>query len=320
MPQTTSWRISRARSHPSRSTSPWNAECTCLTMSSSGVSAATNGSNAYPGASGCNGFGPDRSGSRLPSEACRTRTIGRPLRVQAAVSAAMLASDPLLLRMPKIGSRKACCTSMTMRAAFAARGASGVDVVVMARASSAARAAAVAESTWFPRFTPPLEEIAVQVVAVLLHQDVRLFDLGVAVEALGPPPNSGPRPAGLRPQTELRVCSVGRRPVLLFPGMRVQATHGLDGLAGADLVVVPGTNSPLVERPPSLLAALRRAHDAGSQVASLCSGAFALAEAGLLDGRRATTHWALAAELARRHPRVDVDPDALFVHCLLYTS
>jgi transcriptional regulator GlxA family with amidase domain len=154
----------------------------------------------------------------------------------------------------------------------------------------------------------------VQVVAVVLHQDVRLFDLGVAVEALGPPPNSGPRPAGPRPQTELRVCSVGRRSRLLFPGTRVQATHGLDGLAGADLVVVPGTNSPLVERPESVLAALRLAHDAGSQVASLCSGAFALAEAGLLDGRRATTHWALAAELARRCPRVDVDPDALFVH------
>ena len=158
-----------------------------------------------------------------------------------------------------------------------------------------------------------------RVVAIVLHEDVRLFDVGVAVEVLGPRtagqiggPGISPRAGRL--DCELRICSVGRRPARLAPGTRMQATHGLAGLVGADLVVVPGTDSPHAARPPALLAALRRAHAAGSQVASLCAGAFVLAEAGLLDGRRATTHWALAAELARRFPDVDVDPDALFVH------
>ena len=90
-------------------------------------------------------------------------------------------------------------------------------------------------------------------------------------------------------------------------------TDGLDALDRADTVVVPGW-LPAEEPPsPAVVRTLRRAHSCGVRVVSICSGAFALAHAGLLDGRQATTHWALADELAARFPNVQVDPDVLYV-------
>lgn len=90
-------------------------------------------------------------------------------------------------------------------------------------------------------------------------------------------------------------------------------TDGLDTLDRVDTVVVPGW-LPTQEPPsPAVGRALRRAYSRGARVVSICSGAFALAHAGLLDGRRATTHWALADELAARFPHMRVDPDVLYV-------
>ncbi len=90
-------------------------------------------------------------------------------------------------------------------------------------------------------------------------------------------------------------------------------TDGLDALDRADTVVVPGW-LPTGEPPsPAVIEALRRAHSCGARVVSICSGVFALAHAGLLDGRRATTHWGLADELAARFPHIRVDPDVLYV-------
>ncbi|MFF5701201.1 helix-turn-helix domain-containing protein [Streptomyces sp. NPDC012794] len=93
----------------------------------------------------------------------------------------------------------------------------------------------------------------------------------------------------------------------------VDMDHGLDHLPHADTVIVPGWADTDVEPPAALLDAVRAAHAAGARVVSLCTGAFVLAAAGLLDGKRATTHWAHTGELARRHPRVTVDPDVLYV-------
>ena len=94
---------------------------------------------------------------------------------------------------------------------------------------------------------------------------------------------------------------------------RIAPDHGLDHLPHADTVIVPGWADIDVPPPADLVDAVRAAHHAGARVASLCTGAFVLAAAGLLDDQRATTHWAHTRDLATRHPRVRVDPDVLYV-------
>lgn len=95
--------------------------------------------------------------------------------------------------------------------------------------------------------------------------------------------------------------------------VEIRTPYGLDALMDADLVLVPGTQRFLEEPDPRAVSALRVAADNGARIASMCVGAFTLAAAGLLDGRRATTHWQFAGELARRYPNIDVDPSVLFV-------
>lgn len=104
------------------------------------------------------------------------------------------------------------------------------------------------------------------------------------------------------------------------PG-RIMTTggFGLSGLASinvmesADAVVIPGWRDALDTPPARLLAALRRAHARGAQIVGLCLGTYVLAEAGLLDGKRATTHWEYAARMAERFPKINLDPDVLYV-------
>jgi transcriptional regulator GlxA family with amidase domain len=88
---------------------------------------------------------------------------------------------------------------------------------------------------------------------------------------------------------------------------------GLEALAGADTVIVPGLADPTVSISEDVLRALRGAAEGGSRIASICVGAFTLSAAGLLDGLRATTHWAAAAELSLLYPEVEVDDGVLFV-------
>ncbi|MFD3659702.1 helix-turn-helix domain-containing protein [Streptomyces sp. NPDC058659] len=94
---------------------------------------------------------------------------------------------------------------------------------------------------------------------------------------------------------------------------QLEPDHGLDRLPYADTVIVPGWADVDVDPPAELVDAVRAAHEAGARVVSLCTGAFVLAAAGLLDGRRATTHWAHTRVLADRYPGVEVDPDVLYV-------
>jgi AraC family transcriptional regulator, transcriptional activator FtrA len=100
------------------------------------------------------------------------------------------------------------------------------------------------------------------------------------------------------------------RPLVVNGGWIVDTPHGLEALEDADTVVVPAC--PL-DPPAAIIEPLRAAYDRGARIVSFCAGSFALAAAGILDGRSATTHWMYAEELARRYPRVRVDPDVLYV-------
>jgi transcriptional regulator GlxA family with amidase domain len=117
-------------------------------------------------------------------------------------------------------------------------------------------------------------------------------------------------PTGLAdPWYDLVVCGAGPVRAGRFT---VQPDAGLDRLAGADTVIIPAVDAD-ADLPADLVDAVRAAHQAGARMVSLCTGAFVLAAAGVLDGLRATTHWAHTGELAARYPRVHVDPDVLYV-------
>ncbi|MCX5199059.1 helix-turn-helix domain-containing protein [Streptomyces sp. NBC_00249] len=141
--------------------------------------------------------------------------------------------------------------------------------------------------------------VALPAVGHLLH-----FELGVAYEIFGNPPREA-----TDGWYDVRLCGPG--PVKVGP-FTVEPEYGLEALAGADTVIVPACADVDAPLPPELVEAVRAAHEAGARIASLCTGAFVLGAAGLLDGRRATTHWAHAAELSARHPRAEVDPDVLY--------
>ncbi|MEU8228153.1 helix-turn-helix domain-containing protein [Actinoplanes sp. NPDC048967] len=144
-------------------------------------------------------------------------------------------------------------------------------------------------------------------VAVIALPDVAVFELGVLCELFG-----YDRTAEGLPSYEFAVCSVDGAPVRTHAGFSISPAHDLGPTDRADLVaVVPGNG--VAEPPATVLEALRRAHSRGAWVMSVCTGAFALGAAGLLDDRRCTTHWRHADALAARFPRAKVDPDVLYV-------
>lgn len=140
-------------------------------------------------------------------------------------------------------------------------------------------------------------------VAVVAPDGVVAFDLATACHVFGAA--GGDRYA-------VEVCAGGRAPVDAG-AFTIAAGAGLEGLARADSVIVPGVEDVDAPVAPALLAALGAASGRGARVASICTGAFVLAAAGLLDGRRATTHWAYADQLALRYPAVRVQPDVLYL-------
>ena len=147
-------------------------------------------------------------------------------------------------------------------------------------------------------------------VALLLADNVSLFELSIALEIFGEPDALDLD----APWYQLALCGLGGRGALVRTdrGPRIALTHGLQRAATADTVIVPPHNAHDTV-PRQLIDTVRRAHARGARVVSLCTGAFLLAAAGVLDGRRATTHWAECSDLARRYPRIEVDPDVLYV-------
>jgi len=144
-------------------------------------------------------------------------------------------------------------------------------------------------------------------VAVLALPEVAVFELGVLCEFFG-----YDRTAEGLPGYEFAVCTVDGQPVTTGSGFSLTPSSDLRAVDEADLVAV-APYGVRHEPAPEALAALRRAADRGAYVISVCSGAYALGAAGLLDDRRCTTHWMHTEELARRHPAAKVDPNVLYV-------
>ncbi|MCX7062060.1 MAG: helix-turn-helix domain-containing protein [Gammaproteobacteria bacterium] len=150
------------------------------------------------------------------------------------------------------------------------------------------------------------EPVASVVVAVVVFDQISPFHLAVPCVVFGD------RHPGL-PAFDLRVCAVTPGSLMTTAGFRVEIRHGLEALAAADMIIVPSWRDPAEAAPPALLEALRTAARRGARIVGLCLGACVLAEAGLLDGRRATTHWGYAQDFAMRYPSVQLDANVLYV-------
>jgi transcriptional regulator GlxA family with amidase domain len=153
-------------------------------------------------------------------------------------------------------------------------------------------------------------DLAMDVVAVLALDSTVAFDLAVPCQVFA----TARLGDGTRPY-EVRVCAdPGATATAYGQGcFQVRTPWDLEDAVHADTIVLPGYARCLDPPDPMLVELLREAAARGARLVSICTGAFLLAATGLLDGRRATTHWRFAAELARRHPRVQVDPAVLFI-------
>ncbi|TCS65650.1 AraC family transcriptional regulator with amidase-like domain [Primorskyibacter sedentarius] len=155
------------------------------------------------------------------------------------------------------------------------------------------------KSNFFPAKHP--------LVCAIAYDGLCTFEFGIAVELFALP----------RPEFEnwYRFATVKAEPgpIRAVGGITVDAQEDLGLLQDASLIIVPGWRGADTPVPEDLCAALRAAYDRGARVASICSGVFVLAAAGLLKGKSATTHWRYTDKLAERYPETAVDPDVLFV-------
>jgi len=158
-----------------------------------------------------------------------------------------------------------------------------------------------------PKRSAPGKAPANHRVVALVYDGLCTFEYGIAVEMFGL----------ARPEFDhwysFASCAIERGPLRAAGGLRVQADGGLELLAHAGTIVVPGWRGVDAAPPPALIEALRTAHKRGARLLSFCSGVFVLAATGLLDDRTATTHWRYVDALATRYPRIRMEPDVLYV-------
>jgi len=160
-----------------------------------------------------------------------------------------------------------------------------------------------------PNTTGPL-------VAALLYDGLCTFEFGIAAEIFGLS-----RPEMGESWYRFASCAVEDGPLRAHGGFRLTPDHGAELIDQADIIVVPGWKGAGAVVPEDLCRRLRAAHERGARLASICSGAFVLAAAGLLDGGIATTHWRYAEALRARYPEIDVDRVSLYrSHGRIFTS
>jgi len=157
------------------------------------------------------------------------------------------------------------------------------------------------------KIAKPRASAATHHVVALAYEGLATFEFGIVVELFGLP-----RPE-LDPWYTFEVCAVEKGPLLVTGGVSILPRRGLNGILQADTVVVSGWRNPDEEPPRRLVRALVAAHERGVRLVSICSGFFVLAATGLLDGRRATTHWRYIDQARRMYPRVRLEPDVLYV-------
>ena len=145
-------------------------------------------------------------------------------------------------------------------------------------------------------------------IAVIVYDAVNPFELGVATEVFG-----FERPELGVPWYRFLICADESRPVRTSAGIVLTTPYSFEHVDQADTIIVPGSRPGIVPVSEALLDTLRRSYQRGARIITLCTGTFLLAAAGLLDGRCVTTHWAWAAELAERYPRIQVDPHRLYI-------
>ncbi|WP_299817248.1 GlxA family transcriptional regulator [uncultured Roseibium sp.] len=141
-------------------------------------------------------------------------------------------------------------------------------------------------------------------IAIIAYQGISPFMLSTPLAVFGEP--------FLASGHDVVVCGESGR-ISASGGLVIETAHPLDAAGKADLVIFPGWRDASEPVSPEIVAQLRSAHERNALVAGLCLGAFGLAEAGLLDGRRATTHWARVKELGARYPAIRIDPQAIYV-------
>ncbi len=157
------------------------------------------------------------------------------------------------------------------------------------------------------RYVPTPSAHKTPLVCLLAYDGLCAFEYGIGLEVFGLP----------RPEFEqwykLTTVAAEPGPLRAIGGIQVMAEANLERLSKADVILVPGWRDAHALVPQDLITALRTAHRNGARIASICSGAFVLAAAGLLDGKRATTHWRYASILARKYPDIQVEPDVLYI-------
>jgi AraC family transcriptional activator FtrA len=151
-----------------------------------------------------------------------------------------------------------------------------------------------------PKLTGPL-------VVALLYDGLCTFEFGIVAEIFGLH-----RPEMGEGWYRFASCAIEEGPLRAHGGFVVTPDHGAELIDEADIIVVPGWKGADIPVPDALCERLRKAHERGARLASICSGAFVLAATGLLDGGKATTHWRYAEALRRRHPSVEVDHASLY--------